>query len=103
MFSNLHNTSAKLAQKIRSVRIVNSIACSGLLVWLFPTAWDAVKLACQEKVFTCLLDRFGRKQTLSDNSCAPRRNLQNFLPIFDTQHPAFYPIGIKMLVVCMCY
>ena len=31
--------------KIRSVRILGTIVCSGSLVWLFSPAWDAVKLS----------------------------------------------------------
>ena len=30
--------------KIRSLRILDTIVCSGSLVWLFSLAWDAVKL-----------------------------------------------------------
>ena len=30
--------------KIRSVRLLDTIVCSGSLVWLFSQAWDAVKL-----------------------------------------------------------
>ena len=30
--------------KIRSVRILDTIVCSGTLLWLLSPAWDAVKL-----------------------------------------------------------
>jgi hypothetical protein len=33
-----------LLLKIRSVRMLDMIVCSGPLVWLFSPAWDAVKL-----------------------------------------------------------
>ena len=33
--------------KIRSVRIQDTIVCSGTLLWLFSPAWDAVKLTLQ--------------------------------------------------------
>ena len=33
--------------KIRSVKILDTILCSGALLWLFPPAWDAVKLTLQ--------------------------------------------------------
>ena len=39
--------------KIRSVRILDTIVCSGSLVWLFSPAWDAVNSPCQEVGFIC--------------------------------------------------
>ena len=33
--------------KIRSVRILDTIVCSGTLLWLFSPAWDANKLTLQ--------------------------------------------------------
>ena len=33
--------------KIRSVRILDTIVCSGTLLWLFSPAWDAVKQTLQ--------------------------------------------------------
>ena len=38
--------------KIRSVKILDTIVCSGTLLWLFSPAWDAVKLTLQVG-FTC--------------------------------------------------
>ncbi len=45
-FLQCHSISAVFLN-IKSVRIVNVIVCSKLLVWLFPPAQDAIKLACQ--------------------------------------------------------
>ena len=39
--------------RIRSVRILDTIVCSGSLVWLFSPAWDAVKITLQEVGFIC--------------------------------------------------
>ena len=39
--------------KIRSVRILDTILCSGSLVWLFSPAWDAVNSSCQDVGFIC--------------------------------------------------
>ena len=33
--------------KIRSIRILDTIVCSGTLLWLFSPAWDAIKLTLQ--------------------------------------------------------
>ena len=33
--------------KIKSVRILDTIVCSGTLLWLFSPAWDTVKLTLQ--------------------------------------------------------
>ena len=33
--------------EIRFVRILDTIVCSGALLWLFSPAWDAVKLTLQ--------------------------------------------------------
>ena len=38
--------------KIRSVRILDTIACLGTFLWLFSLAWDAVKLTLKVG-FTC--------------------------------------------------
>jgi hypothetical protein len=40
----------KIILKIRSVRMMDMIACSGPLVWLFSPVWDAVELTLDVQV-----------------------------------------------------
>jgi hypothetical protein len=83
------HSSTAVFLRIRSVRILDSIAYSKPLVWLFSPAWDAVKLTCQKAVFICLWSM------TSDNGRAPERKHVTLLPIPDVEDPAVYPTGIK--------
>ena len=79
--------------KIRSVRILDTIVCSGSLVWLFSPAWDAVKLTLPG----CWLHRSFRghwpnRFRSDDGSCSelsPGLMFDNFLPILDEESLPF--------------
>ena len=90
-------------QKIRSVRILDTIVCSWSLVWLFSPARDAVKLILPG----CWLHlsfrgyrpyRF-RSDDCSCSELAPGLMFENFLPIPDAESLPFYSLVLK-LVVC---
>ena len=89
--------------KIRSVRILDTIVCSGSLFWLFSPAWDAVKFILPR----CWLHLSFRGHWLyrfrsDDDSCselAPGLMFDNFLPIPNAESLPVYPLVLK-LVVC---
>jgi hypothetical protein len=90
-FLQCHSPSAVFV-RIKSVRILDLIICSKPLVSLFSPVWDAVKLACQEAVFICLLVTDEREWSCSGtNAWHPSTYL--WLP--DAEYPVFYPIGIS--------
>ena len=86
--------------KIRSVRILDKIVCLGTLLWLFSPTWDAVKLTLQVS-FICpfvVIDPTHLGATIvvaqpyaQPSSTYPRR-----------RKPAFLPIIIKPVCVCVC-
>jgi hypothetical protein len=65
---------------------VDFIVCSMQLVWLFSSAWDALKGSLHLPW-----------SLTSDNGRAPgqKQRLDTLLPIPDTEYSAFYPIGSK--------
>ena len=79
--------------KIRSVRILDTIVCSGSLVWLFSPAWDAVKLTLPG-AWLHLSFRGHRPYRFrsDDGNCselAPGLMFGDFLPIPDAESLPF--------------
>ena len=87
--------------KIRSVRILDTIVCSGSLVWLFSPAWDAIKLTLPGGWLHLSFRGHWPYQFRSDDgSCselAPGLMFDNFLPIPDAQSLPFYPLVLKLV------
>ena len=83
--------------KIRSVRILDTIICSGSLVWLFSPALDAVKLTLPGGWLHLSFCGHGPYLFRSDDgNCselAPGLMFDDFLP--RRRIPAFLPYGIK--------
>ena len=90
--------------KIRSVRILDTMVCSGSLVWLFSPAWDAVKLTLPGG-WLHLSFRGHRPYRFRSDDCicselAPGLMFDYFLPIPDAESLPFYSLVLK-LVVCV--
>ena len=90
--------------KIRSVRILDTILCSGSLVWLFSPAWDAVKLTLPGGWLHLSLSFRGHRPyrfRSYDSNCselAPGLMFDDFLPIPDAESLPFYPLVLKLVV-----
>ena len=88
--------------KIRSVRILDTIVCSGSFGWLFSPAWDTIKLTLPG----CWLHLSFRGHwpylfRRDDGSCSELAQglmLGNFLPIPDGESLPFYPSVLKLVV-----
>ena len=86
--------------KFRSVRILDTIVCSGSLAWLFFLAWDAVKLilpGCWLHLsFRGHWPYWFRSDNGTYSKLASGLMFDNFLPIPDTESLPFYPLVLKL-------
>jgi hypothetical protein len=86
-----------LLLKIRSVRMLDMIVCSGPSVWLFSPVWDAVKLT-REFGFICpfvVIDPTDEATPV----IAPGRMIDNILPIPDAESLPLYRMALKLACV----
>ena len=90
--------------KVGSVRILDTIVCSGSLVWLFSPAWDAFKLTLPGFwLHVSFCGHWPYRFKSNDGKCselAPGLMFDNFLPIPEAESLPFYPLVFK-LVVCV--
>ena len=87
--------------KIRSVRILDTIVCSGTLLWLFSPAWDAVKLTLKVG-FVCPFVVIDPKDLGSTFVVAQALCLAIF-NLSPTHNTCLFTDGNKAIVWVVCY
>ncbi len=87
-----------LLLKFRSVRILETIVCSGPLVWLFSPAWDAVILTL-DVGFICPFVVIDPTDEGATTVVAPGRMMYNLLPIPDSESLPSYRMVLKLACV----